>query len=81
MEWGYIGGMPKVSVYLPDALYAEVQSRGLPLSSITQEALRRALAQDDRREWVRRVSERPPRTTRRIDTAALLDDVRDELGA
>ena len=73
--------MPKVSVYLPEALYAEVQSRGLPLSAITQDALRRALTQDDRAEWVRRVSARPPRTAERIDTASLLDAVRDEFGS
>ena len=31
--------MPRMQVYLPDALYREVKSRGLPASELLQEAV------------------------------------------
>ncbi len=36
--WGYSRGMPKVSVYLPDALSHEAQARQIPLSALTPQA-------------------------------------------
>jgi post-segregation antitoxin (ccd killing protein) len=73
--------MPKVSVYLPDELYRAAQERKLPLSALTQEAVERALRASDLEEWVARVRARPRRCEVTIDTAALLDEVREEFGA
>lgn len=72
--------MPKVSVYLPDALYRAAQARGLPLSALAQEAVERALAESDRADWVDRVRSRSPRCRTSLDTAGLLDEVRAEFG-
>ncbi|MBA3906520.1 MAG: type II toxin-antitoxin system CcdA family antitoxin [Pseudonocardiales bacterium] len=72
--------MPKVSVYLPDALYREAQARQLPLSALTQEAVERALRASDRQHWVERVRSRAPRCHLTIDAAAMLDKVRAEFG-
>jgi post-segregation antitoxin (ccd killing protein) len=91
-HWGYSWGysqslragmvaMPKVSVYLPDELYRRARERGLKLSALTQAAIEEQLAADPNGAWVRRVSARSPRCETPIDTAALLDDVRDEFGA
>jgi post-segregation antitoxin (ccd killing protein) len=72
--------MPKVSVYLPDELYRAAQERKLPLSTLTQEAVEHALRTSDRKEWVARMRARPPLTDATIDSAALLDEVREEFG-
>lgn len=72
--------MPKVSVYLPDALYREVQARKLPLSALTQQAVEQALQASDRRDWVGRVQSRPRRCHTVIDAALLLAQVREEFG-
>lgn len=42
--------MPKVSVYLPDELYRRAKEKDLPISTLTQEAIERAL-QDVRRAY------------------------------
>jgi post-segregation antitoxin (ccd killing protein) len=76
----YGGGMPKVSVYLPDELYREARMRQLPLSSLVQEAVERALRNSDRQEWVLRLRSRPRRHEGIIDTAVLQRSVRDEFG-
>jgi len=72
--------MPKVSVYLPDELYREARMRKLPLSSLVQEAVERALRNSDRQEWVLRLRSRPQRHEGVIDTAGLLFSVREEFG-
>ena len=72
--------MPKVSVYLPDELYRAARDRGLPISSLAQEAIEKALAADATRTWVDRIRARPPLTNERIDVPRLLDEVRDEFG-
>ncbi len=72
--------MPKVSVYLPDELYREARMRRLPLSSLVQEAVERALQNSDRQEWVARVRSRPRRHEGGIETAGLLSSVREEFG-
>ena len=72
--------MPKVSVYLPDELYRAAQERKLPLSALTQEAVEQALRKSELKEWVERVRARPPRCDIEIDTAAVLDEVREEFG-
>ena len=72
--------MPKVSVYLPDDLYRAAQERKLPLSALTQQAVEQALRTSELKEWVARVRARPRRCDITVDTAALLDEVRDEFG-
>jgi len=52
-------GVPKVSVYLPDELYREARMRQLPLSSLVQDAVERALRNSDRQEWILRLRSRP----------------------
>jgi len=73
--------VPKISVYLPDDLYQRAREQGLKLSALTQRAIERELDRDPNREWLRQVRIRSPRTEKVIDTAALVDDVRDEFGA
>jgi ClpA/ClpB-like protein/post-segregation antitoxin CcdA len=42
---GYVGGMsPKINVYLPDELAAEVKAAGIPVSAVCQQALADAVA-------------------------------------
>ena len=46
--WGYLGVMtPKINVYLPDDLAAEVKAAGVPVSAICQQALADAVAQSE----------------------------------
>jgi post-segregation antitoxin (ccd killing protein) len=45
--------MPRMQVYLPDDLYDEVKSRGLPASELLQDAVRAAV----RREQLRTETE------------------------
>jgi post-segregation antitoxin (ccd killing protein) len=73
--------MPKVSVYLPDDLYREARERRLPISLLAQQALEAALRHQRTEQWVERVRARQPRVSQRVDTAALLGQVRDEFGA
>lgn len=73
--------MPKVSVYLPDDLYRRAKEHDLPISKLAQDAIRDALEGDRNRAWIERALSRPPRTTRRVDISALMDEVRDEFGA
>jgi len=73
--------MPKINIYVPDDLLDELrQHEDLQLSAIAQDAFRAALTSHHNRAWVARASSRRPRTHQVIDTAALLDDVRDEFG-
>lgn len=78
--WGYSRGMPKVSIYLPDALYREAQARKLPLSALAQQAIETALRESDRQDWVTKVRSRPRRCHTVIDTERLLTEVREEFG-
>ena len=77
---GDIGGMPKVSVYLPEELAAEVRRRGLPLSSLAQQAVREAIQAEDTSSWVARMRAREPVPTREVDLSGVMASVRDELG-
>lgn len=72
--------MPKVSIYLPDALYREAQARRLPLSTLAQQAVEAALRESDRQDWVAGVRSRPQRCHTVIDTTLLLTEVREEFG-
>lgn len=69
-----------MSVYLPDELYREARMRQLPLSSLVQDAVERALRNSDRQEWILRLRSRPRRHEGVIDTAVLLSSVREEFG-
>lgn len=73
--------MPKVNIYLPDDLYRDARAHDLPLSSVAQRAIEEALAGARTGEWVARVRGRPARCRSRVDTAALLDEVREDFGA
>lgn len=73
--------MPKVNIYVPDALYDELRRNDLPISSIAQQAFREALAARANADWVAAARTRPPRTMQPVDTAALMDEVRGEFGA
>jgi post-segregation antitoxin (ccd killing protein) len=79
-HWGYIGCMPKVSVYLPDELHRAVQQHDLPLSAMTQAAVRAAVRDAERHQWVARMRARPRRRTGDFDTTTLMGDVREDLG-
>lgn len=72
--------MPKVSIYVPDALYQEARARELSLSALTQRAIERALAASRTSEWAAKVRVRPPRHHGRVDTSALVDSVREDFG-
>ncbi|MGH3936838.1 MAG: type II toxin-antitoxin system CcdA family antitoxin [Pseudonocardiaceae bacterium] len=72
--------MPKVSIYLPDALYRAAQARKLPLSALAQQAVEAALRDSDRQDWVAQVRARPQRCHTVIDTAHLLTEVREDFG-
>jgi len=72
--------MPKVSVYLSDDLYRQARDRELPISALAQEAIEQALRRASLDDWIAHERSRPPRTTQVIDTARLMDEVRDEFG-
>lgn len=73
--------MPKVSIYLPDDLYQDARALRLPLSTVAQRAIEDALAAAHTRDWVGKVRARPVRCRRRLDTAGLLESVREDFGA
>lgn len=73
--------MPKVSIYLPDELYRRAREHGLKLSALAQEAVARELDDEPNRQWIAAVTSRPRRGAADIDTAQLLDDVREDFGA
>ncbi len=73
--------MPKISIYVPDALYDEVRRRRVPLSAVAQRAFEDAVRSQRNQEWIDAARQRAPRVTAKLDTAALLAEVRVELGA
>jgi post-segregation antitoxin (ccd killing protein) len=73
--------MPKISVYLPDELYRRARELDLPVSALTQAAIRAELDRDPNAAWIRRARSRQPRVRDRIDTAQLLDEVRESFDA
>ena len=72
--------MPKVSIYLPDDLYARARAHDLPLSSLAQEAIEAALASDANAAWIERMRSRPRGIDMVINTADVMDEVKDEWG-
>lgn len=73
--------MPKVSVYIPDDLYAATKALNLSISAVTQAALAAAVRAARNEAWVASVRSRPRRVTRRIDTQRALDAAREEFGS
>ncbi|MBM7516709.1 type II toxin-antitoxin system CcdA family antitoxin [Nocardioides nitrophenolicus] len=73
--------MPKVNIYVPDALYDELRRTELPISSIAQQAFRDALDARANADWIAAARARAPRTSHLVDTTALMDEVRGEFGA
>jgi post-segregation antitoxin (ccd killing protein) len=72
--------MPKLSVYLSDAVYEAVRRYEIPVSSVAQEALRAEVVRRANGEWNARALRRPIRTAP-IDTSVVIDEVRGEFGA
>lgn len=71
--------MTRLNVYLPDELAAEAKKAGLNLSAVTQEAVRRTLAERSTDAWLAAVATTP--STERVphDRALdALDAARDE---
>ncbi|WP_417563530.1 type II toxin-antitoxin system CcdA family antitoxin [Microbacterium sp.] len=73
--------MPKISIYVPDRLYDEVRRKGIPLSAVAQRAFEEAVHAGRNEAWIASARTRAPRVSGVIDTAAVLDGVRDEFGA
>lgn len=69
--------MPKISVYVPDAMYDELRRRGLPISQLAQSAFSAALANDANATWIARARERPARAST-VSTEDLMQAVDDE---
>lgn len=68
-------------MYLPDELYRRARERGLSISTLAQRALDEALRIEDNRVWIERARQQRPRARSDFDTAALMDEVREEFGA
>lgn len=72
--------MPKVSIYIPDAMYDEIKRRELPISQVAQQAFASALAADVNASWVAEARRRPTRIGG-LSTEALMSAVDEEFGA
>jgi post-segregation antitoxin (ccd killing protein) len=69
----------RLNVYLPDELAAEAKKAGLNLSAVTQEAVRRTLAERSTDAWLATVDTAPSTETVPHDRALdALDAARDE---
>ncbi|MGB3186613.1 MAG: type II toxin-antitoxin system CcdA family antitoxin [Ornithinimicrobium sp.] len=71
--------MTRLNVYLPTELAAEAKKAGLNLSAVTQEAVRRTLAERSTDAWLATVTNTP--STERVThnrALAALDAARDE---
>jgi hypothetical protein len=73
--------MPKVSVYLPEALYRAAQAENLPISALAQRAIEDELRVAATNRWIASTRTRPPREVGDFDMSKLMDEVRSELGA
>jgi post-segregation antitoxin (ccd killing protein) len=71
----------RVNVYLPDALAERARAAGLNVSSITQDAIRGALASVDTATWLDRLERLPANNVAHEHVIRALDEARDELGA
>lgn len=72
--------MPKVSVYLPDALYQAARDHDLSISALTQQAIVEAVRARTTTAWVSRMRARQGAGVKPIDTSQLIDEVREDFG-
>jgi post-segregation antitoxin (ccd killing protein) len=72
--------MARVNVYLPDELAAAVKEEGLNVSSITQEALRRALRVRRTNAWLDEIATLPPLGISHDEVIAAIHEAREEFG-
>lgn len=66
--------MPKINIYVPDAMYDELRRRELPISKLAQRAFAAALSDDANADWIARARQRPIRSPT-ISTEDLMDAV------
>ena len=71
--------MARVNVYLPDDLAADARAAGLNVSSLTQEALRSALAASRVDEWLDDVAAMRPLRISHTAVASAVAAAKDEL--
>ena len=71
--------MARVNVYLPDELATEARAAGLNVSSVTQEALRIALAADRVDHWLDEVGSMRPLGIEHSAIASAVTAAKDEL--
>jgi post-segregation antitoxin (ccd killing protein) len=72
--------MARVNVYLPDELAARAKAAGVSISTVTQDALRSALAASDTDGWLDSLERLPPQEVSHDVVIRTLDDVRNEFG-
>jgi post-segregation antitoxin (ccd killing protein) len=71
--------MSRVNVYLPDDLAEEAKKAELNISSLTQEAIRSALAAQTFTRWQQQVSELDSPGVRHAKVIAAVNAAKDEL--
>lgn len=71
--------MARVNVYLPDDLASEAKSKGLNISKLTQEALKRAIDSDKMAAWLDEVRSNEPLDIDPEIVKAALAGAKDEL--
>lgn len=72
--------MARINVYLPDDLADRVKRADINVSSVTQEALRRALGQRDTEDWLDQLSSLPATGVAHGDVIEAVRGAREELG-
>lgn len=75
----YTMRMPRVNVYLPDDLAEEAKKANLNISSLTQEAIRSALAAQTLRRWQHQVSELPSLGVSHAEVLEAVKTAKDEI--
>ncbi|MDY7100966.1 MAG: type II toxin-antitoxin system CcdA family antitoxin [Actinomycetota bacterium] len=71
--------MARVNVYLPDDLAAAARDAGLNVSSLTQDALRAALATQRTDVWLDQLAADAPSGVRHEDVALAIAEAKNEL--
>lgn len=72
--------MPKVNIYVPDAMYDELRRRDLPISRLAQRAFAAALDEHANAAWIARARRRPLRAAS-LSSEALMETVDEEFGS
>ena len=75
----YAMRMSRVNVYLPDELAAQAKRAGLNVSSLTQDAIRSALAADNVEAWLSKVSALTPTGVDHDEVLTALEGAKREL--